>query len=146
MITYRIAKAAFCDLNGEGARLYGGRWNSPGRPMIYTASAPSLALLELLVHLDLDLALLPDDYRLLAIDVPDAPEIETHSVTSTDALACTVIGDEFLRRGKALALSVPSAIVPQERNLLINPYHPQAPAVRVVSNEAFPIDPRLLSR
>ena len=146
MIVYRIAKAALCDLSGEGARLYGGRWNSPGRPMIYTASAPSLALLELLVHLDLDLGLLPDDYRLLAINVPDASAIETLSETPPSLLACAVLGDDFLNRRAALALDVSSVIVPQERNLLINPAHPEAAAVRVMSNEAFPIDRRLVTR
>ena len=146
MIVYRIAKAAFCDLSGEGARLYGGRWNSPGRPMVYTASAPSLALLELLMHLDLEMALLPDDYRLLAIDVPEASSIESLSVTPPNMLACAIMGDDFLGRRTALALSVASVIVPQERNLLINPAHPEASAVRVLSNEAFPIDPRLAAR
>lgn len=146
MIVYRIAKAAFCDLTGQGARLYGGRWNSPGRPMVYTASAPSLALLELLVHLDLDLALLPDDYRLLSIDIPDTSAIESLPKTSPNVLACAMAGDAFLNRRAALVLSVPSTIIPQERNLLINPAHPQAAAVRVVSNEAFPIDPRLVTR
>ncbi len=114
--------------------------------MVYTASAPSLALLELLVHLDLELALLPDDYRLVAIDVPDASEIESHSLSSNDAFACSVIGDDFLNRRAALALSVPSVIVPQERNVLINPAHPEAAEVRVISNEPFPIDPRLVAR
>lgn len=146
MIVYRIAKAAFCDLTGEGARLYGGRWNSPGRPMVYTASAPSLALLELLVHLDLDLALLPDDYRLLAIDIPEGSTMESLSDMPTSLLACAMAGDAFLSRRAALALSVPSVIVPQERNLLINPAHPQAATLRVVANEPFPIDRRLTSR
>ena len=146
MIVYRIAKAAFCDLSGEGARLYGGRWNSPGRPMVYTASAPSLALLELLVHLDLDLAQLPDDYRLLALDIPETSAVESLTVTPPGLLACAVLGDDFLSRRAALALSVPSVIVPQERNLLINPAHPQAAEVRVVSNAPFPIDQRLVSR
>lgn len=146
MIVYRIAKAAFCDLSGQGARLYGGRWNSPGRPMVYTASAPSLALLELLVHLDLDLALLPDDYRLLAIEIPDTSAIESLRETPQSLLACTVLGDDFLSRRAALAFSVPSVIVPQERNLLINPSHQDAVSVRIQSNEAFPIDNRLVAR
>ena len=114
--------------------------------MVYTASAPSLALLELLVHLDLDMALLPDDYRLLAIDVPDGSSIESLSETPSNMLACAVLGDDFLGRRTALALSAPSVIVPRERNLLINPAHPEAATIRVLSNEAFPVDPRLVSR
>ena len=114
--------------------------------MVYTASAPSLALLELLVHLDLEMALLPDDYRLLAIDVPDGSSIESLSETPSNMLACAVLGDDFLGRRTALALSAPSVIVPRERNLLINPAHPEAATIRVLSNEAFPVDPRLVSR
>lgn len=66
-----LAKQAFVGLDGEGARLYGGRWNSPGRPMVYTAANPSLVALEMLVHLDLPPELAPSDYRLLSIRVPD---------------------------------------------------------------------------
>lgn len=114
--------------------------------MVYTASAPSLALLELLVHLDLDLALLPDDYRLLSIEIPDISAIESLSETPRSPLACTALGDDFLNRSAALAFSVPSVIVPQERNLLINPSHQDALAVSIRSNDAFPIDTRLVSR
>ena len=71
MIVYRLCKAVHAALDGEGARLWGGRWNRAGRPMIYTAASPSLAVLEVLVHLDLPSALLPDDLRLLTIELPD---------------------------------------------------------------------------
>lgn len=71
MRVWRVSRAAFADLSGEGARLYGGRWNSPGRPMVYTAENPALAILEVRVHLDLDPDLIPDDYVLMEIDVPE---------------------------------------------------------------------------
>ena len=64
MIVYRLCKAVYSALDGEGARLWGGRWNSAGRPMVYAAASPSLAVLEVLVHLDLPAELLPDDLRL----------------------------------------------------------------------------------
>lgn len=140
MIVHRLAKAAFTGLDGEGARLYGGRWNSPGRPMIYTAASPSLAVLEVLVHLDLPPELIPSDYRLLSIHVPDDAPVEELADLPDDPLA---IGDEFLQRGGALVLRVPSAVVPQESNSLINPRHPAAAALRLEANEPFSFDRRL---
>lgn len=140
MIVHRIAKAAHVGLDGEGARLYGGRWNSPGRPMLYTAASPSLAVLEVLVHLDLPPDLLPLDYRLLSIEVPDdAPRLELDAVPQ-DSVAT---GDAFLTAGQALCLRVPSQVVPQEINTLLNPRHPAFAEVRVVRDEPFRFDPRL---
>lgn len=144
MIVYRLAKAAFTALDGEGARLYGGRWNSPGRPMVYTAASPSLAVLEVLVHLDLPAELMPDDYRLLAIDIPEDAAVEHLDETPTEGRARLDAGDGFLTRGAALVLLVSSVIVPQERNALINVRHPDMARARLVGDEAFRFDPRLL--
>ncbi|CAN7620176.1 RES family NAD+ phosphorylase [Phenylobacterium sp. LjRoot164] len=135
-----MAKAAFTALDGEGARIYGGRWNSPGRPMIYTAASPSLTLLEVLVHLDLPPELIPADYRLLSVYVPDDAPIEDLSEPPDDPLAA---GDGFLQRGEALVLRVPSAVVPQESNCLINPRHPAAALLRLDADHSFTFDPRL---
>jgi len=144
VIVYRLAKAAFTALDGEGARLYGGRWNSPGRSMIYTAASPSLAVLEVLVHLDLPAELIPDDYRLLAIEIPDDAAFERLEQAPVDANACRSVGDDFLVRGAALALIVPSVVVPQERNDLIDARHPAMGSVRLVWEEPFRFDRRLL--
>ncbi len=144
MIVYRLAKAAFTALDGQGARLYGGRWNSPGRPMIYTAASPSLAVLEVLVHLDLPAELMPDDYRLLTIEISDDAEIERLDEAPSNAEACRAMGDGFLIRGAAVALLVSSVIVPQERNALINVRHPAMRSVRLVGEEPFRFDQRLL--
>ena len=144
MIFYRLAKAAFTALDGEGARLFGGRWNSVGRPMIYAAACPSLAVLEVLVHLDLPIDLMPDDYRLLAIEIPGDAPVERLERTPADAETCLAIGDDFLTRGAALALLVPSVVVPQERNALINVRHAGMGVVRVVGEEGFRFDRRLI--
>ena len=144
MIVYRLAKAAFAQLDGEGARLFGGRWNSAGRPAIYAAASPSLAVLEVLVHLDLPAELTPDDYRLLGLEIPDDAPAERLDETPGDAEACLAIGDEFLARGASLVFLVPSIIVPRERNAIINVRHPAMAGVRVVTNEAFRFDPRLI--
>lgn len=112
--------------------------------MIYAAASPSLAVLEVMVHLDLPPDLMPDDYRLLAIEIPDDAPLERLESTPGETSRCTALGDEFLSRGEALALSVPSVIVPQERNTLINPRHPAAIGLRLLDNAPFRFDPRLL--
>jgi RES domain-containing protein len=71
VLAWRLCREPFADLAGEGARRYGGRWNSPGRPNVYAASSAALAVLEVHVHLDLPLDLLPDDYLLLTIELRD---------------------------------------------------------------------------
>ncbi|WP_337848235.1 RES family NAD+ phosphorylase [Sphingomonas sp.] len=144
MIVYRLCKAAHIALDGEGARLWGGRWNSVGRPMLYTAASPSLAVLEVLVHLDLPAELLPDDLRLLTIEIPDDAPVSRLDPSPMDNEACLVAGDAFLDAGEALALMVRSVIVPQERNVLVNVRHADSGRVEVRSNEPFGLDPRLL--
>ena len=76
MRAWRICRDAYADLTGEGARLWGGRWNSPGRPLVYAADSAALAVLEVRVHLDLNFDLLPADYVLLTLDLGTA-SIET---------------------------------------------------------------------
>ena len=143
MRVYRLARAPFAALDGEGARLYGGRWNSSGRPLVYTAASPSLAVLEILVHLDLPPELVPSDYRLLTIEVPDELPLARLEAVPAEPAACRAAGDAFLQDGQFAALSVPSVVVPQERNLLLNPAHPLAAGVRTIRNDPFAIDARL---
>lgn len=143
MIAYRLAKAAFAALDGEGARLYGGRWNSPGRPMVYAAANPSLAVLEVLVHLDLPTELMPDDYQLIGIEISETASTERLDQTPGDAHDCRATGDDFLIRSAALIFVVPSVVVPQERNTLINVRHPDMAGVKIASREPFKVDPRL---
>ena len=147
MIVYRLCKAAHAALDGEGARLWGGRWNRAGRPMIYTAASPSLAVLEVLVHLDLPSALLPDDLRLLTIELPDDAAVRRlepgPADDPNDDGACLAAGEAFLDSGDALGLMVRSVIVPQEWNLLLNPRHADMARVVMRENEPFRLDPRL---
>lgn len=151
MIVYRLCKAVHAALDGEGARLWGGRWNSPGRPMVYAAASPSLAVLEVLVHLDLPAELIPDDMVLLTVKLPDDAMFEAivdmrqsaEPQTYTDA--CRQEGDAFLKAGTALGLKVRSIVVPQETNLLLNVRHADMARVTVVASEPFAFDPRLLA-
>lgn len=145
IVKTRFAGAAF---DGEGARLYGGRWSSPGSAVVYTAEHVSLALLELLVHLH-DSRLLPS-YSLCRasfptalvrrIDVADLPR-GWRSVPAPQKLQG--IGDRWLRSGASAVLEVPSAIVPQERNYLLNPAHPDFAEVELEPPVPFEWDERL---
>jgi RES domain-containing protein len=139
MLAWRLCREPFADLNGEGARLYGGAWNSPGRPMIYTASTAALAVLEVRVNLDLPLDLLPDDYVLVTIDltglaVEDLPDLPPDR---------RAFGDTWLAAVGSPVLRVPSVIVPESANLLLNPAHPDAGLAKVVRKRPFQFDPRL---
>ena len=112
--------------------------------MVYTAASPSLAVLEVLVHLDLTPELLPDDYRLLAIQLPDEAPLADLDRSPAELAESMALGDAFLLND-ALALRVPSVVVPQERNLLINVRHADMGKVAVIADDPFQFDPRLLS-
>lgn len=152
MVFYRIVRARFRTeaLSGDGARASGGRWNSRGVPMVYGAQSRALAILEILVHVDPDLA--PDDLHMLAATVPARERIEHVDISmlprdwrrfpSPDTMQ--PIGDHWARAGKSLLLAVPSALVPQERCYLLNPAHTGIRRVRIEDEGRIVIDPRLL--
>ena len=139
---WRLCRAPYATLHGDGARRFGGRWNSPGRPVVYMAEHPALALVEVLVHLDLAPESLPDDYVMLRAALPDDPPPE--QAGPAGAADPREAGDAWLARRAAPVLRVPSAIVPQATNLLLDPLHPAAQAARIVAVEPFRFDPRLL--
>ena len=136
---WRICRRPFADLSGEGARLYGGRWNSPGRALVYAAEAAALAVLEVRVHLDLDWSLLPADYVLMAIDLGSLA-IESLEATPADPAA---FGDDWLQSRRSPVLGVPSILIPESRNLLLNAAHPEARQARIASIRPFSFDERL---
>lgn len=150
MHAWRIAKRAYAlDREGTGARLSGGRWNSPGRPALYAGLTAEIAALEKLVHtselLPLDLVLarvvLPDDKRLYRrLDAKDLPAGWDALPSST---AAATLGNEFLRAGKFLGLVVPSAVMTEARNVMLNPLHPAFSAVTIHIVRPFEFDSRL---
>lgn len=150
MRAYRLVKTclAASALDGEGARRHGGRWNSPGRPMVYAASSISLAALEILVHLR-EPALLRRAYVHIALDVPDdlIQRLDLGRLPAdwqrVEHPASKALGDGWLASAASLALAVPSAIIPQEWNLLLNPLHADWPKVAASAPAAFAFDPRL---
>jgi RES domain-containing protein len=150
LFVWRITRAPFQALDGEGARLYGGRWSPEGVAVVYTSTTLALAALEYLVHVDLqdvpgDLVAmrirLPDEVSLQRVRVSDLPPDWTEV---PDHPACVRIGEEWAGAARTAALRVPSAIVPEEYSVLINPEHPEARRMEVVHTRLFGFDPRLL--
>ena len=141
MRLWRLARAPFADLSGGGARRFGGRWNSPGRALVYTTAEAALTVLEVRVHLDLPPELLPDDYVLLTLEEPDA--LLEQGPSLTEPQACRVFGDQWLIEQRSALLQVPSVIVPESANVLLNPAHPDALAVQMIHQRPFSFDARL---
>lgn len=147
---WRLVRPAWAPgLDGEGARLAGGRWNSPGRAVVYCGSSLALCVLETFVHLPPAMRSVDALPAMIAVRImPPSPEQvvraeDLGAVDPEDAAACRALGDAWIADGAALALSVPSVIVPQERNVVLNVAHPAMAGVVVVSQEAFRLDRRL---
>jgi RES domain-containing protein len=148
MILYRLTNGEFIhDLSGTGAKLYGGRWNAPGFNALYTTENISLAVLEILVHIKKYKR--PIDYHLVTIDIPQtfSPAIinkEKLKRNWKDDVSYTqFMGDEFLKSSNELLLKVPSVIVDQENNYIINPKHLGISKVKITSTKLFEFDERL---
>lgn len=148
---YRITKARYAAsaLSGEGARRVGGRWNRRGAAMAYLGGGVAIATLELLVHLP-GPALLGEAYRLIRVELPDDAVLDLPSAAlppgwndPASTLVSAPIGSEWLESGASLALRVPSAVVPYEHNLLLNPAHADLARATVGAPEPFLFDARL---
>jgi RES domain-containing protein/uncharacterized protein (DUF2384 family) len=142
----RYAAAA---LSGLGARRFGSRWSSKGTAVVYASTTRALAVLEMLVHLDLDQV--PGDLVLVPLAVPDGlvgrldePPRRWRDLPYVPSVQR--VGDRWVASGRSLGLLVPSAILPREDNLLVNPVHPAIGQATVEPLEAFSLDPRLLAR
>jgi RES domain-containing protein len=144
---YRLSSALFPADSGAGAALYGGRWNRVGTEAIYAAQTASLAALEVLVHY----SVLPKDHVLTEIQIPDALEIlhweedvlPAGWKSELPTLDTQDLGEMWVREGRYALLSVPSSIIPRERNFIINPAHPHFRQIRFLPPLAFHFDPRL---
>jgi RES domain-containing protein len=137
-------------LAGDRALRTPGRWHTRGRRVVYCAQNPAAALLEILVHFEIDIQDLPVKYRLLKIEAPDDVHIERVSVDQLPAdwpertEVTRALGDGWLTRASAALMSVPSAIVPETFNVLLNSAHQDAKRIVVVETGEHAIDPRLL--
>jgi RES domain-containing protein len=139
MDLWRLCRRPHADLTGEGARRFGGRWNSPGRPVVYLAEHPALAAIEVRVHLDLPFELLPDDFVLMRVALPDGLAISVDTIPPDTSAA----GDAWLTETRSAALRVPSVLIPAAWNVLLNPRHQDAARATIVAVEPFRFDPRL---
>jgi len=148
MILYRFALEEFADnIDGFGASKFGGRWNSKGFPVVYTSLSISLSLIELLVHHTsinsiknnkLVILELADDIAISEISIE-----EMNSNWQSDIKYSQTLGNRFIVSTSALLLKVPSAIIPQENNVLINPRHKQISQVKIKDILSFGYDLRL---
>lgn len=151
MKVFRIAKKNYInDLSGEGARLYGGRWNKKGSAVLYTSGSRSLATVEYLVHLPM--SIMANDVCIAEIEIPDSGSIQTVEISSLPDLWMSYpspndlaeIGDIWKQRSTDLILKVPSAVVKNEWNYLINPEHEDFKTVTINLVEEYVFDNRLL--
>jgi len=147
MILFRMAAEAYKDdLSGTGAKLFGGRWNTPGVPALYTTENISLSVLEILVHTGLELV--PLLYYLLRLELPANASVQVINRSKlkkewkSDTAYTQWIGNEFLKADKALALKIPSVIVEEEHNFIINTNHPDFKKIKILSSRKFSFDKR----
>ena len=151
MIVYRITRTEYKDhLSGEGAYLYGGRWNSKGRHVLYCAASISLAVLELVVNFSRSASPIKLSYHLLEIDIPDnsiqeilLSKLQRDWITNEEHTR--FIGDNFIENNNLLSLKVASAVIPEEFNFVINPAHEMFKKVKIKSSKPFGFDQRLLN-
>jgi RES domain-containing protein len=143
---WRISNYPF--LSGEGGLLYSARWHTAGHRIVYLAESPAGAVLEALVHLELDEIDWPRSYQLMQVEYAEGLNVEalkpTPSKNWKTSLAVTRrIGDEWLHAGRSALARVPSAILPETWNVLLNPDHANAKRIRIVRTLRAEYDPRL---
>jgi RES domain-containing protein len=146
---WRICSRKHRRFDGEGARRYGGRWNHTGASVVYTSGSLSLAVLELFVHVDIDTA--PGDLVAIQVAIPDNLTIETVKIESLPRdwrrypgpEALKDFGTAWAEKASTAILAVPSAVIPEERNYLLNPSHRDFKRIRLRKPVAFRFDPRM---
>jgi RES domain-containing protein len=149
---WRLVRPRYGDpvdaFSGEGARRFGGRWNAPGRRVVYLSAHLSLAALETLAHADR--RRFERDYVAFAVDVPESLVLELRDEDLPDdwrarptSEGARRVGDGWLAAGASVALSVPSVLVPSERNFLLDPAHPRFAEVSIRPAQPFRFDERL---
>ena len=146
LITQRFQHKAF---SGEGAKLYGGRWNHKGIPLVYTAESQSLALLEMLAQDEP----LRAHYVFIAVSIPSViiEQLNLKGLPKawrdhTELNTLRTLGSKWAQRKSSAVLAVPSVIIPAETNYLLNPLHPLFKQIKVGKSQAFSIDTRLITK
>jgi RES domain-containing protein len=147
---WRISPAIHADnaFDGEGAALAGGRWNPPGTPVVYTSETLSLAALEFFINFN---SRRPVPLVTIAAEIPEAiepisidpPGLPSNWRSHRHAVSMWAVGEGWVRAAESAVLSVPSVLIPQERNYLLNPAHRDFKKIRVGKPERFSFDPRM---
>lgn len=145
LVKARHAKDAF---SGEGARLYGGRWNEKGTAVVYVGGSLALAALEQFVHLGPEHARLrflafPVDIPEDAVERADETALPSNWRAEPPAAETQALGTAWARAGRRAALRVPSVIVPVEHNYVLSPSHPGFGRIRIGAPQPFSFDPRM---
>jgi RES domain-containing protein len=148
IINKKHAAKAF---SGEGAKLFGGRWNPPGHAAVYTADSLSLAILELIVHLDEDRDI--QDYVAIPLEFEEAQIITWPEEMLPKNWSSLPVSDQTQNMGKmwleekqSMVLKVPSSVVHHDSNFVINPLHPDFSSLKMGQPQTLQIDPRLAAK
>lgn len=136
-------------LNGEGGRRAPARWHSTATPIVYLAASPPGALVEILVHLETKETNLPPTYTLLRISVPNKLRIPSLKMPEGDSwkedeAITRRLGDTWLKSQRSALTRVPSVILPETWNYLLNPLHPEATKIKIAATTIGILDPRLI--
>ena len=140
---YRVCRAVYARLDGLGAKRVGGRWNSPGRAVVYMAESIALAVIENLVHMSKED--FPIGYVTVTVSIPDHIKVlsEEELRARFSNLNPAQLGDHWIASLESAVLRVRSAVIPEEHNYLLNPGHPQFSQIEVESTVPFIFDERL---
>ncbi len=149
MIVYRVSRTKYAnDLDGEGAKIFGGRWNNPKIACLYTSATRALAVLEYTVNINIDD--IPRALSIISIEVPDRP---VRIINETDLpgdwkhspapSSTKTFGSELLLAAVEPVIRIPSSVIPDEFNYLLNPMHPAGKRFRIVDIRDFVYDVRI---
>ena len=149
MFVWRLTHNKHVAPDGEGARRYGGRWNRPGTSIIYTSGTLSLAVLEFLVHVDSDI--LPDSLVSVRATIPESVSIQTIHLSDLPGnwkdkiipVAMQDLGTSWAKRSTSPVLKVPSVVIEEEWNYVLNPLHPDFDKIIWETGVPFSFDSRL---
>ena len=147
MILWRVSN--YQSLDGVGGLYVSGRWHTKGHPVVYCTLNPATALLETLVHIEIDSEDRPERFQVLRIDGPESLSIEKVEADllapnwAEDMNATQAVGDRWLSEKRSLLLQVPSVLVPETWNVLVNPLHIEINLLKIIAMYEHPFDSRL---
>ena len=146
MILWRVSN--YGNLDGAGGLYVSGRWHTKGRAIVYCSWYPATALLETLVHIEIDLEDRPERVQILKIEGPDSVSIEKINTSEfpsgwpADWAITQQVGDAWLASRRTLLLEVPCVLAPETWNVLVNPLHPEANHLKIIAVYEHPLDAR----